>query len=168
MQKTELTLSRINKKQVFLSFLIAILCNSLLFISGYNKHQLLKEKGVRATLYIRPLTENETTFFDKLKYTAVANTFFINSKGDTIFEKCKNIWRHQFEFLEDSKMYLPFDQVIYDKNNAKNYQLINDFQHYSITYQAISYSLIGPLFLTVFIYFVINFFKIIQRKFVTQ
>lgn len=167
MQNKPITFSKINKKQVFICFLIAFGLNGYWFFSKWKDHEIFKNQGVKTTLYVKSVEGDEVTFFEKIKYTSVAKTFYIIANGDTIYNNRKNIWKSQLAFLPNTKIFLPLDRIIYEKHNAKNYQLLNEFQSYSIGYQVISYLMFGPLFLTFFIYLVISIFKTMWIKLLT-
>lgn len=165
MQNKPITLSKINKKQAFICFLIAIGLNGYWFFSKWRDHEIFKNQGVKTTLYVKSLEADEVTFFEKIKYTSVAKTFYISANGDTIFKKGKNIWKSQFEFLAKTKIFLPLDKVIYDKKHPENSQLISEFRTYSNTYQVVSYFVVGPIFFTVFLYLLFSLPKSLFSKF---
>ena len=165
MQKKTITLSKINKKQAFICFLISFGFNGYWFFSKWRDHETLKIQGVKTTLYIKSLEGNEITLFEKIKYTSVAKTYYIITNGDTIFNRSKNSWKSQFEFLANSKMFLPLDQVVYDRKHPENSQLMSEYRTYSTTYQAVSYFVIGPIFFTIFLYLLFSYFRKIRSKF---
>jgi hypothetical protein len=165
MQKKPISLSKINKKQAFICFLISFGLNGYWFFSKWRDHEIFKNQGVKTTLYVKSLEGDEVTFFEKLKYTSVAKTFYISAKGDTIFNRSKNSWKIQFEFLANSKMFLPLDQVVYDRKHPENSQLMSEFRTYSTTYQAVSYFAIGPIFFTILLYLLFSYFRTIRSKF---
>jgi hypothetical protein len=164
MQNKPITLSKINKKQAFICFLIAIGLNGYWFFSKWKDHEIYKNQGVETTLYVKSLEGDEVTFFEKLKYTSVAKTFYIVANGDTIFNRSKNSWKTQFEILSSTKVFLPLDQVVYDKKHPENSQLISEFRTYSIVYQAVSYFGVGPIFVTIFLYLLFTFIKTARLK----
>ena len=165
MQNKPITLSKINKKQAFICFLIAIGLNGYWFFSKWKDHEIYKNQGVKTTLYVKSLEGDEVTLFEKLKYTSVAKTFYVIANRDTIYNKGKNIWKTQFEFLANTNIFLPLDQVIYDRKHPENSQLISEFRTYSNTYQVVSYFVVGPIFFTVFLYLLFSLPKSLFSKF---
>ena len=131
----------INKRKLLYCILISFLINGIFFINQLLEHRLLQKGGIIKELYVKSLNKDEATFFQKVKYTSVAKTYFITSKGDSITDITKNIWAIQVEALN---FYVPLDSIIYDRNNPKDYQLISEFRTYSIAYAALAYFIISP------------------------
>lgn len=108
---------------------------------------------------MKSLNENESTFFQRVKYTKVAKMYFVTTTGDTIRSIGKNIWAMQINELDEINLYLPLDSVIYNKNKPNNYQLISEFRNYSKTYSAFAYFFVGLSVFTIWFYlmaFIIN------------
>ena len=152
-------MKNINKRRLLFCIIISFVINGTLFIKGYYDYSTLSENGIIKVLYIKSLTDNETTFIQKAKYTKVAKTYFVTDNGDSIFNTRKNIWAFQVEALEELNFYLPLDSVIYNKNKPNDYQLISEFRNYRIKYSLLSYLLYGPLFLSAWLYFMVSIFK---------
>jgi hypothetical protein len=127
--------------------------NGTLFFQQLFDFQLFNKQGITTELYVKSLTKNETTFFQRAKYTKVAQTYFVTLKGDTIYNITKNTWAIQVDVLDEMNFYLPLDSVIYDKKNPKDYQLISEFRNYSTVRIAIAYFIVGLIMFTIWLYF---------------
>jgi hypothetical protein len=112
-------------------------------------------------LYVKSLNSNETTFWQRAKYTKCASTFFITQNGDTISEISKNYWGMGNKIFFKLNLYAPIDSVIYNKIIPQKKQLIWDFRAYSLTYSIIGHWLVTPLF---FSFFFIQLFRIWDTK----
>jgi hypothetical protein len=143
----------INKRRLFYCLVISIILNGVFYFQQLQEFKLFSKQGIIKELYIKSVANNETSFFQKVKYTKVAETYFVTAKGDTIYNIGKNIWAMQVDALDELNFYLPLDSVIYDNHNPKDYQLISEFRNYSKTYNVIIFFLIGPLIFTVWFYF---------------
>ena len=152
-------MKNINKRRLLFCIIISFVINGTLFIKGYYDHSILSENGIIKALYVKSLTDKETTFIQKAKYTKVAKTYFVTNSGDSIFNTRKNIWAFQVDALEELNFYIPLDSVIYNKNQPNDYQLISEFRNYSTQYSLISYFLIGSLFFSAWLYFMVTIFK---------
>ena len=152
-------MKNLNKRRLLFCTIISFVINGTLFIQGHYSHSILSENGVIKALYIKSLTDKETTFIQKAKYTKVAKTYFVTENGDSIFNTRKNIWAFQVEALEELNFYLTLDSVIYNKNKPNDYQLISEFRNYHTKYSLMSYLLFGPLFLSAWLYFMVSIFK---------
>ncbi len=142
-----------NKRSLFYCFIISVILNSTFFFQQLFDYRLFKKQGIITALYVKSLNENETTFFQRAKYTKVAKIYFVTSKGDTIHNLTKNTWSMQVDALDEINFYMPLDSVIYDKNNPKDYQLISEYRNYSSTRSAIAYFIVGLIMFTVWFYF---------------
>lgn len=149
----------INKLKLFYCFIIAVILNGAFFFQQLCDFRLLNKQGVITELYVKNLTKNETTFFQRAKYTKVAKIYFVTLKGDTIYNITKNTWAMTVDALDEINFYAPLDSVIYDKNNPKDYQLISEFRNYSISRSAIAYFIVGLAIFTFCFYFMTVIFK---------
>ena len=142
----------INKRRLSYCIIISFLINGIFFINQLSEHRLLKEAGIIKELYVKSLNKDEATFFQKVKYTSVAKTYFITSEGDSIYDIRKNIWAMQVEALKGINFYVPVDSIIYDSNSPKDYQLISEYRNYSTTYSSLAYFIIGPIIFSAWLY----------------
>ena len=153
----------LNKKIVFISLGFAVLINTSLFIYQFLKHQTFLDNGIKTVLYVKSLPKKH--FFQNNN----ADIYYVNQSG-TKFKDCiKNTWaNHNYE-LENIKTFLPLDSVIYLKNKPNEYQLVNEFNTYSVAFSAVSYFLVGNIFFTIWIYLVVfkiksNFPGILKKR----
>ena len=145
-------MKNINKRRVFYCLIISIIINGAFFFQQLSDHEHFKKQGIIKELYVKSLNKNETTFFQKAKYSTVAAIYFLTSKGDSIHALRKNIWAIQAKALEGIPYYLPLDSVIYDSKAPEKYELVSEFRNYSKAYSAVSYFLVGPIIFTVWLF----------------
>jgi len=148
-----------NKRLFSYCLVISLIINTIFFLRQLASFKEFKENGIVKELYVKSLNENESTFFQRAKYTKVAKMYFVTTKGDTIHSIGKNIWAMQINELDEINLYLPLDSVIYNKNKPNNYRLISEFRNYSTTYSAFSYFFVGLSVFTIWFYlmaFIIN------------
>ena len=147
----------IYKYRIFLCVSISILMGASFFYESYSFHKELKDNGLTTALYVKSLNSNETTFWQRAKYTKCASTFFITQNGDTISEISKNYWGMGNKIFLKLNFYAPIDSVIYNKNSPLQKQLISDFRAYSLTYSILAHGVVTPLF---FSFFFLRLFRI--------
>ena len=142
----------IDKQRLLYCVILSFIINGIFFLNKYYEHKIFKENGIIKELNVKSLNKNETTFFQKAKYTKVAKTYFVTSNGDTIFDIRKNIWAMQVDILETIDLYLPLDSIIYNKLKPSDYQLLSVYRTYSKTHSSIAYFIIGPIIISVWLY----------------
>ena len=152
---------RIYKYRIFLCVSISILMGASFFYESYSFHKDLKDNGLTTALYVKSLNSNETTFWQRAKYTKCASTFFVTQNGDTISEISKNYWGMENKIFFELNFFAPIDSVIYNKNFPLKKQLIWDFRAYSLTYSIFGHGVITPLF---FSFFLVQIFRIRDKK----
>lgn len=146
----------INKRRLLICVIISIIFNSFFFFRQLIEFEFFNEQGIVTVLYVKSLEKNESTFFQRVKNSKVAKTYFITAKGDTIYDVRKNIWALEIDALDSLNFYLPLDSIIYSKNNPKYYQLISQYRNYSMTFSFVSYLIIGVCLLTIWFYLIGN------------
>lgn len=148
-----------NKRLFSYCLVISLILNAIFFLRHLISFKEFKKNGIVKALYVKSLNKNETTFFQRAKYTKVAKMYFVTTTGDTIHAIGKNIWAMHINELDEINLYLPLDSVIYNKNKPNNYQLISEFRNYSTTYSAFAYFFVGLSVFTIWFYlmaFIIN------------
>lgn len=155
---------RIFKSRIFQSIFISILMGGSFFYEDYSLHKDLKNNGVATKLYVKSLNSDETTFWQRAKYTKCASTYFVTQNGDTISEISKNFWGMGNKILFKFNFYAPIDSVIYNKNSPLKKQLIRDFRAYSLTYSILGHGIFTPLFFSFLFFQLFRFWDKIKYK----
>ncbi len=154
----------INKRILLFCIIISVIVNGIFFTTQLSNHRLFEKDGIIKVLYVKSLNKDEATPLQKAKYTRVAKTLFITSNGDSIYDIRKNTWAMRADILEELNFYIPWDSVIYNRNNPKEYQLIAEYRNYSKTYSVLSYFVFGPILFTIWLYFLtIIISKVFER-----
>jgi len=149
----------INKKILVLSILLSVLLNLYWYRNQIENHSRLESDGITRQLYIKPDTENESTLFQKFKFTKVAKIYFTTIQGDTISKFVKNIWTSDIEVLQTMPYYLPLDSVRYNRSDPSDFQYISEFNRFSTVSILPFYFPFGLVFTTVWFYFLLLIIK---------
>ena len=117
-----------NRKKFIICFIVSVALNLVLYFRQSMTNENLKTNGIETVAYVKTLTDDQSSFAQKLKFTFnnIDKYYFVSLHNDTITGLRKSVIPLNIVTTNFRQ-----DTIIYNKLDPNEYLFTSEFSTYS-------------------------------------